>query len=215
MELRPGRVHVEVLRAVRPARDGAAHVGDGREGSRHPLRPLAPVPLAKDAERRDRIEGPVVVVVRPAVVRNPRIAERAARVGPREVLEKRTSAVGEPDLVPAVRELGAKEILPHDAAREHVFVLERELRERERVVPFGGREREAPSRAAGEPVIVEHRRRVALQHHASLLREHRLHAMREEGEARAGGGRIRRAGAAGVDDRRPVLLRPGEERLVP
>ena len=196
MERRPTGKHVEVLRAVRRGRYGAADVRDLADGSRHALHALPLVPLVDHTERRDRVDRGVVVVV------VAHVAERAARQAVAEVLEERAATVD--DAVGAVEYLRAVEVLAHQTARADVVALEGHLRDREGVVSHRGGEGEAPRRAASEAIVVEHRRRVALRHHAALLHQDGLHLLgeKEEGRVEALVGRCR------------VLLRPLEERLV-
>ncbi len=169
---------VEVLRAVGPRGRRAAHVDDRGEARHGPLHALVPVPLADHAVRGDLVEVPVLVVVLGLVADR----TRADRVVVPEVLEEGRAAVE--DAVGVGELVGAVEVLAHEPARVDVVALERHLREGERVVLPRGREREAPGRAAAEAEVVEHRRRVALRHHAALLDEDGLHLLREEHERR-------------------------------
>ncbi len=111
----------------------------------------------------------------------------------------------QPFPVRASTELRPVQVLSDEAARVHVVALERHLPDGEGVVLLRRGEREASGRSAPQAKVVEHAHRVALRHHAALLREQWLHHLRVEDERRV----------EVLRHWRSVRHAPGEQRLVP
>ena len=75
-----------------------------------------------------------------------------------------------------------RQVLAYQAAGVHVRRIERQLLQGKLVVLARAGQTKVTAAASTQAIVVEHRTRVAIDHHAAPLHEHRLHAIGEQQE---------------------------------